>query len=146
MGGVEPVDNEALEARYRGRSLWLDGVPGRLLPRPPLPGDLACDVAIVGAGFTGLWTAYSIAALDPGLRVVVLEREIAGFGAAGRNAGFVSAGIAGKAAVYARRGGRDAVARAERAVIEAIDAIGDVVAREGIDCGYRKVGSLRVAT
>ena len=140
------ADGEAPEVRYRRLSLWLDGVPGPLDPRPALPGDLTCDVAIVGAGFTGLWTALSLAALDPGLRVVVLEREIAGFGPAGRNAGFVSAGIAGEARVYARRHGPDAVARAERAVIGAIDEIGEVVAREGIDCGYRKGGSIRVAT
>jgi hypothetical protein len=46
--------NGSLEARYRARSLWLDGMPGPLTPRPPLPGDMSCDVAIVGAGFTGL--------------------------------------------------------------------------------------------
>ena len=47
-----------LEARYRARSLWLDGVPGSLAPRPALAASAECDVAIVGAGFTGLWTAY----------------------------------------------------------------------------------------
>src|SRR5262245_38578237 len=98
-----------LESRYRARSLWLDGLPGPLEPRPALGGGLECDVAIVGAGFTGLWTAYSLATADRGLRIVVLEAEIAGYGASGRNAGFVSAGIAGDAALYARRAGPDAV-------------------------------------
>ena len=76
---------------YRTTSLWLDGVPGELTPRPSLPGDIDVDVAIVGAGYTGLWTAYYLAKADPQLRVAVLEREIAGFGASGRNGGWCSA-------------------------------------------------------
>lgn len=136
----------ALEQRYRARSLWLDGLPGSLEPRPPLPGDVDCGVVIVGAGFIGLWAAYALARADPSLAVHVVEAEIAGFGAAGRNAGFVSAGIAGDAGVYAARSGADGVRRAERAMVDGIDAIGDVVAREGIACGWVKGGSLRIAT
>ena len=75
---------------YRQRSLWLDGLPGELEPRAALTGDESCDVAIVGAGFTGLWTAYYLASLQPQLRIVVVEREIAGFGASGRNGGWAS--------------------------------------------------------
>ena len=76
-----------MKERYRERSLWLDGVPEPLEPRASLGGDTSCDVAIVGAGFTGLWSAYALATADPGLRIVVLEAEIAGYGASGRNAG-----------------------------------------------------------
>ena len=72
---------ESSQARHRSSSLWLDRFDGSLAPRPALAGDLQCDVAIVGAGFTGLWTAYHLATLQPGLRVVVIEREIAGHGA-----------------------------------------------------------------
>lgn len=137
---------DALEARYRARSLWLDGVPGRLEPRPSLAGDADCDVAVVGAGFIGLWTAYALVVAEPSLDVRVVEAEIAGYGAAGRNAGFVSAGIAGDARVYERRSGPDGVRRAERAMVDAIDEIGRVVEAEGIDCGWIKGGSLRIAT
>ena len=137
---------DALERRYRARSLWLDGLAEPLVPRPSLPGDADCDVAVVGAGFIGLWTAYALACADPSLRIRLLDAEIAGFGAAGRNAGFVSAGIAGDARVYEARGGRDGVERAERAMIDAIDVIGGVVAEEGIACGWAKSGALRVAT
>ena len=141
------IDTAAVtEGRVRARSLWLDGVPGSLAPRPALGGDVTCDVAIVGAGLCGLWTAYSLAVADPGLRIVLVERAVAGYGPAGRNAGFVSAGIAGEARVYARRHGMAGVARAERAIIDTIDHIGGVVAREGIDCSWIKGGSLRVAT
>ena len=98
---------------YRSRSLWLDGVPGELEPRPALPGPLDVDVAIVGAGFTGLWTAYYLKKADPHLRVAVLEREIAGFGASGRNGGWCSSFFAGSRETHgeasrARRGDRPA--------------------------------------
>jgi NADPH-dependent 2,4-dienoyl-CoA reductase/sulfur reductase-like enzyme len=72
---------------YRSLSMWLDGIPGELRPRAPLAGSLDVDVAIVGAGYTGLWTAYYLRKADPHLRVAVLEREIAGYGASGRNGG-----------------------------------------------------------
>ena len=128
------------------RSLWLEGMVGELTPRGQLSGDHTCDVAIVGAGFGGLWTAYYLKAADPSLRVTVVEAEIAGFGAAGRNGGFVSAGIAGSGGRYARRNGWDSVLRAEREVQHGVDEIGRVVRSEGIDCGYKKSGSLTLAT
>src|ERR671936_1293035 len=115
------------EPRYRERSLWLDQLPEPLAPRASLPGDRDCDVAIVGAGFTGLWTAYYLKRAQPDLRVVVLEREIAGFGPAGRNGGWVSAGIAGSWRVYAERSGADGVLRATRETHRAVDEIGAVV-------------------
>lgn len=131
---------------YRQRSLWLDTLGGPILPRSALSGDDTADVVIVGAGFIGLWTAYCLARERPTLRIAVVEAEIAGFGAAGRNAGFVSAGIAGQPHAYLARGGWDGVRRAERAMIAGIDWIGAVVAEEAIDCGWVKGGSLRVAT
>ena len=128
------------------RSLWLDGVVRDLTPREQLSGEHTCDVAIVGGGFGGLWTAYYLKAADPSLRVTVVEAEVAGFGAAGRNGGFVSAGIAGSGARYARRSGWDSVLRAERETQHGVDEIGRVVSTEGIDCGYRKEGAMTLAT
>ncbi len=138
--------DDSLELRYRARSLWLDGLAGSLTPRPPLPGDVACDVAVVGAGFTGLWTAYYLKRLLPDLKVVVLEREIAGFGPSGRNGGWVSAGIAGSWSVYAKSHGPAAALRAERETYRTVDEIARVTALEGIDCGFVKAGTLAVAT
>ena len=78
--------------RYRSLSFWLElRARATLAPGDPLPGDLDVDVAIAGAGFTGLWTAYYLAQASPGLRIAVCEREIAGFGASGRNGGWCSA-------------------------------------------------------
>src|SRR5579859_1577885 len=134
------------EDYYRTRSLWLDGVPGSLAPRPPLPGDVSCDVAIVGAGFTGLWTAYYLKRQRPDARVIVLEREVAGYGPSGRNGGWVSSGIAGSARGYARQSSMDAVLRATHETYRTVDEIGSVVVREGIACGFVKAGALTVAT
>lgn len=133
-------------ARYRQRSLWLDQLPEPLEARPALAGDLDVDVAIVGAGLTGLWTAYHLVVAQPSLRIAVVERDIAGFGASGRNGGWASAGMAGSATRYAARGGRAGVERAVRATNDAVDEIGRVVALERIDCAFRKEGTLTVAT
>jgi len=140
------VENATLESRHRARSLWLDQVAEPLTPRPGLPGDLDCDAAIVGAGFTGLWTAYYLKRLQPDMRVVVLEAEVAGFGPSGRNGGWASGGIGGSPRVYERNSGRDAVVRATRETFRAVDEIGEAAEREGIDCGYVKAGLLTVAT
>lgn len=131
---------------YTRTSLWLDTLGAPLVPRPALSEDIAADIVIVGAGFIGLWTAYCLARAEPGRNIVVLEAETAGFGAAGRNAGFVSAGIAGQADAYMAHGGWEGVQRAERAMIDGIDFIASVVAEESIDCGWVKGGALRVAT
>ena len=74
-------------------SFWLDSLPAdhSFVQRPSLPGDVTADVAIVGAGYTGLWTAYYLKQIEPGLRIVMLEAEFAGFGASGRNGGWLSA-------------------------------------------------------
>jgi glycine/D-amino acid oxidase-like deaminating enzyme len=136
---------EPLEDAYRRRSLWLERVEDSLVPRAPLDADAECDVAIVGGGFTGLWVAYYLKTLAPELRIVVLEREISGFGASGRNGGWASTGIAGSPRAY-RRADAEEIRRATRETQTAVDEIGRVVAAEGIECGFRKEGVLTVAT
>jgi glycine/D-amino acid oxidase-like deaminating enzyme len=132
---------------YRSRSLWLDQLADDpLVPRAALPGPLEVDVAVVGAGYTGLWTAYYLRRADPGLRVAVLEREIAGFGASGRNGGWCSAFVAMDRERLARRAGRGAIIALQRAMFDTVDEVGRVAEREGIDCGYVKGGALQVAT
>ncbi len=132
------------EARYRASSLWLGTFEGSLAPRPPLPGERDCDVAIVGGGFTGLWTAYYLQTLQPELRIVVLEREVVGFGPSGRNGGWVLGGLAGSPSAYSCS--RERLGSAVRATNRAVDEIGAVVERERIDCGFLKAGALTVAT
>jgi glycine/D-amino acid oxidase-like deaminating enzyme len=115
--------------------------------RPSLPGGTDADVCIVGAGFTGLWTAYYLKRADPGLRVVVLEQAFAGFGASGRNGGWVTAGLPGSRSRYAQRPrGRDGVRALERELRETVDEVARVCVAEGIDAGLVKGGTLTVAT
>ena len=113
----------------RAREPWLDGLPESLAPRPSFAGDADVDVAIVGAGFIGLWIAYDLAAHAPELRVAVVEREIARLRASGRNGGWLSAGIAVIPRVYARRHGEQGVRDAERVTAEGVDEVGRVAPR-----------------
>ncbi|MBW2697795.1 MAG: FAD-dependent oxidoreductase, partial [Deltaproteobacteria bacterium] len=80
---------------YGNLSFWHESVPFEIEPRPALVSDREVDVAIVGGGFTGLWTAYYLKRLQPDLRVAIVEAEITGFGASGRNGGWCLGGIAG---------------------------------------------------
>src|SRR4051812_47691795 len=91
---------------YSELSLWLEQA-GDLTPRQALPGRLDVDVAIVGAGFTGLWSAYYLKRADPSLRIVVLEKEIAGFGASGRNGGWCYGHMNGSLSAYAAESTRE---------------------------------------
>ena len=77
---------------YGATSFWLETSDDDLTPRPALDGSADADVAILGAGYTGLWTAYELLRRDPGLKVTILEREIAGFGASGGTAAGVPPG------------------------------------------------------
>jgi glycine/D-amino acid oxidase-like deaminating enzyme len=102
-------------------------------------------VCIVGAGFTGLWTAHSLMAADPTLRIAVVEREVAGFGASGRNGGWCSALFATSDAALSRRYGPDAMHAMRRAMQATVDTVGATAAAEGIDCHFAKGGTLDAA-
>ena len=134
------------DERYRSRSLWLDEIGEPLTPQQPLTGDATCDVAIVGGGLTGLWTAYALAVADPTLRVRILEAETCGFGASGRNGGWASALFAGARAVTAKRRGRDGVIALHRQMLAAIDDIEQTCTEESIDCSFERGGTLTLAT
>jgi glycine/D-amino acid oxidase-like deaminating enzyme len=126
-------------------SYWLENAGDDPTPRPPLHGSRTADVAIVGAGFTGLWTARELLRRDPSLEVVVLEAETAGFGASGRNGAWLTNGIGVTPGELARR---TSPATAS-ATIEAMrDTVATVIAsceEDGIDAQIRRGGALRVA-
>jgi glycine/D-amino acid oxidase-like deaminating enzyme len=130
---------------YRGLSFWHDTVPDPLEPGPPLPGDIDVDVAIAGGGFTGLWTAYYLRKSDPGLRIAILEREIAGFGASGRNGGWCSALFPASLGELAQMSGRSAAIAMYREMQATVGEIGRVVAAEGIDCHWSNGGTVQLA-
>ena len=130
---------------YRELSFWHDTVPDDLTPRDPLPGDLVADVAIIGGGLTGLWTAYYLLEADPTLDIVVLEKNIAGYGASGRNGGWCSALFPASTAALERRHGLNAALAMRRAMIATVGEVGRVTAAEGIDCDFALGGTIAYA-
>ncbi len=116
------------------RSLWLDQL-GPARPRPALDRDGDADVVVIGAGYSGLWTAYYLLTRDPSVRVTVVEREQVGFGASGRNGGWAIGELATHRIPPAMT----------RALFDAVVEIGRVCAAESIECGYTRGGTIRLA-
>ncbi|MGH2723835.1 MAG: NAD(P)/FAD-dependent oxidoreductase [Actinomycetota bacterium] len=133
--------------RSEGVSYWLrealEADPGD--PRPPLRGDATADVVVLGGGYAGLWTAWFLTERAPGIRVAVLERNICGWGASGRNGGFAG-GWWDDAADLAARYGDQAALEACRAAEASVEAIGEWCRANGVDAWYRPVAYLEVAS
>ena len=127
-------------------SWWYRATGGVPVPRPSLDGDRTADVAIVGGGLTGLWTAYYLRRTRPDLAVVVVEKEFAGFGASGRNGGWLTAEVPGQLGRFAETHGVAGAAAMQRAMTDAVDEVIAVAAEEGIEADIRKDGVLHVAT
>jgi glycine/D-amino acid oxidase-like deaminating enzyme len=129
---------------WRSISLWMDQLSEPLTPRAALSHDLQADVVIIGAGYTGLWTAYYLKRQAPQLRVVMLEAETAGFGASGRNGGWLMGNILGEDRLLA--GLPSAQRHAAYQLLHGIpDEVAQVLEREQIHCDYRKGGALYCA-
>jgi glycine/D-amino acid oxidase-like deaminating enzyme len=126
-------------------SLWHDTLGEDVVPRAPLPGPAAYDVVIVGAGFTGLWTAYYLARADSSLRIAVLEAEVAGFGASGRNGGWCSALFPTPWRTLVRASSPSDALRLQRAMARTVIEVGKVVEAERIDAHYHRGGTLTLA-
>ncbi len=116
------------------RSLWFDTCGDDWTPRPGLDGDLTVDVAIVGGGFTGLWTARYLADADPSLRIAIVEAEVCGFGASGRNGGWCSALLPTE------------VPGMHDAMVATVDEVGRAADADGIACDFAKGGTLTLLT
>jgi glycine/D-amino acid oxidase-like deaminating enzyme len=130
---------------YRRLSLWWDGQPHPIEARPPLGGDIDVDVAVVGGGLTGLWTAFYLVDADPTLRIAVLERDVAGFGASGRNGGWCSALFAVSDQRLAAVAGPAAAMAMRRAMEGTVEEVGRIVESEPIECAFAKGGTVVLA-
>jgi len=130
--------------RHTRYGYWLEEA-GPVEPAPPLRGDTTADVVVVGGGFLGLWTAWQLQALEPGLDIVVLEAGLAGHGPSGRNGGFVSTFWDDLPILRDRVGDARAV-EACRASERAVRGIGAWCEAQGVDASYRFGGTLQVAT
>ncbi|TFB77273.1 FAD-dependent oxidoreductase [Cryobacterium glaciale] len=134
-----------MKARRNGDvSFWWDQL-GQPVPRAALPGSTSADVVIVGAGYTGLWTAYYLKKAAPHLRIVVLEARFAGFGASGRNGGWLTNSVTGGREQYLKSHGRPAAERFQAAMNDTVDEVIRVAALEGIEAGIVKGGEFTVA-
>ncbi|MFD3685967.1 NAD(P)/FAD-dependent oxidoreductase [Nocardiopsis sp. NPDC058631] len=128
-----------------GVSFWFrdGGLPDR---RPSLSGAADYDVCVVGAGYTGLWTAYYLKKAQPDLRVAIIEREFAGFGASGRNGGWLSAEFAGPRERYAQSHGKSSMIALQRAMMETVNEVVAVAQAEGVEADVVRGGMRLVAT
>ena len=126
-------------------TLWRDTARAESPAHDPLPGPCTVDVAIVGGGFTGLWTAYYLAKADPTLRIMVREREFVGFGASGRNGGWASASFPATRRKVAALSDRDGAIRMQHAMNDTVVEVGRAATAEGIECGFQQGGYVSVA-
>ena len=134
-----------MSKNYASYSYWLETCGEDLTPRPALDGTVDVDVAILGAGYTGLWTAYYLLEREPSLKVAILEKEIAGFGASGRNGGGLGnrfpLGLRRMAELFGRQGAVDI----QKALNTVVDEIAGVAELEGIDMEFVRGGYVRLA-
>lgn len=127
------------------QSLWLSEARLDEGGTQPLDGDRSVDVLIVGGGFTGLWTAIRVKELDPSVSVGLVEAERCGSGASGRNGGFVMSWWS-KFATLEKLCGAEEALRLARASADAVDEVGQLCERQGVDAHYRRDGWLWTAT
>ncbi len=124
--------------------LWWDAVDANVT-RAAVTADIDVDIAIVGAGFTGLWCAYHLADLDPSLKIAVIEANHVGFGASGRNGGWCHAEYPLGHGQLAHDHGKEAALRHMQALFASVDDVGSIARAEGINCDYDKGGVVSVA-
>jgi glycine/D-amino acid oxidase-like deaminating enzyme len=131
--------------RYETYSYWLESAGDDLSPRRALSGSAEVDVAILGGGYSGLWTAYYLLRDHPQLSVAIVEREIVGFGASGRNGGWCSSKFPVTPGLLTERHGAAAARALMLAMCATVDEVGRVCDVEGIDAHFRKGGILSLA-
>jgi glycine/D-amino acid oxidase-like deaminating enzyme len=127
------------------QSLWWSSLEHTVTPRPALTQHLDVDVAIVGGGFTGLWTARELLRRDPTLRVAVFEKEVCGFGASGRNGGWASGLFPLSNASVIRRFGRESFDHQRHVLQDAVVELGASARQDGIDARFIHGGTMTLA-
>ncbi len=142
---MQSSDADEAQRKYRKLSYWHDSLPGPLVPRSSLENDIEVDIAIAGAGYTGLWTAYYLKKLKPELSIAIIESEIAGFGASGRNGGWCSSYLSGLGKALAQPDLADAAKRLQRLLFDTVKEVGRVSEQESVDCHFDQSGQVEAA-
>jgi glycine/D-amino acid oxidase-like deaminating enzyme len=130
---------------YSKYSFWLETSGDDLTPRPALERSIDVDVVVLGAGYTGLWTAYYLLKANPDLKVAVVEKEIVGFGASGRNGGWCSSKFPVTPGMLERRYGQASARALMLAMNDSVDEVARVCSEESIDAQFHKGGILTLA-
>ena len=127
------------------KSLWWDSLSKPLKNRESVTSNLDFDVAIIGAGYTGLWSAYYLKQKEPNLKIGVFEGSVAGFGASGRNGGWCSALFPVGLDKLAKQSNRETAIRMQKTMFETVDEVGRIIEKENIDAEWQKGGSFSIA-
>ena len=145
LPGMTPQQSPTWPASTGETSFWVAST-GRPAPRAPLPGPTDTDVCIIGAGFTGLWAAYYIARAAPTLKIIIVDANHAGFGASGRNGGWLTGGFAWNHERYLQTSSAPAVRNMVRTMSGTVAEITRIAKEAGIDADIRPTDELLVAT
>lgn len=138
-------DKHSIEKYYASKSYWLENPGDNLTPRSALDESKAVDVAIMGGGFTGLWTAYYLIKQNPSLNIAILEKETVGFGASGRNGGWCYPVFSVTPDTLIKRYGKEVAQEMQLAMFESVSEIERVTLQEQIECEFKKGGGIKLA-
>ncbi|WP_262305393.1 FAD-binding oxidoreductase [Neobacillus niacini] len=130
---------------YASRSYWLESSMDNLSPRSRLTDEINVDVAILGAGYTGLWTAYYLLKQNSSLKIVIMDKHIVGFGASGRNAGWCSPKFSITPERAIERFGLETAKELQLTMYDAVNEVERVINHEKMDADWNKAGFLKVA-
>ena len=138
-------DGQKEDYFYKNMNFWLETSDENLYPRESLKNNLTVDIAILGGGFSGLWTAYYLIEKDPSLDIAIFEKDIVGFGASGRNGGWCSPKFSVTPEELIRRYGKNTASELQRNMFESIDEIERIIKKENLNIDWKKNGMLQVA-
>src|SRR5690625_2660025 len=130
---------------YNNVSYWLETSGEPLTPRPTLSESTTVDIAILGAGFTGLWTAYYLIEKNPSLKIGILEKEVVGFGASGRNGGWCSPKFSVTPEMLTKKHGKTVAKDMMQAMFDSVNEIENIINKESLDVDWQKSGMLQIA-
>ena len=131
---------------YHSKSWWLESLPQTIVPNPPLAGKDSADVVVIGGGYTGLSVGYHLKRLNSDIDVRVIESDVCGYGASGRNGGFSMTLFGLTKGITKFRFNDEKARTAHRYMEEAVDYLHDVITENSIDCDYERSGYLLVGT
>ena len=124
-------------------SYWQESIASSLVDRSSVDSNLDVDIAIVGAGYSGLWTAYYLKQLQPDARIAVIEANQVGFGASGRNGGWCSGFLPMTLSEIERQHGRQQAIEMYQQSFATLDEIEQVITLENINCDYHRGGIIK---